>query len=133
MDQATSSHSHSIVLLSLSKYHLKTYKTMYTRLIIKVRKPRGFQEDNYDYYDINVAFKGQKPEDVARDILNEKEYNKYSYYKLSDFTDEFTELLKDRLGISSWNFDSACFYREPEIDLYVLKKDKDGKFLSIKR
>lgn len=106
---------------------------MYTILVINVKLPKGFQEDVYDYYKRYVAFKGQKPEEVARDILNEKEYNKYSYYKLSDFTDEFTELLKDRLGISSWNFDSACFYSEPKIDLYVVEKDKNGKFLSIKR
>lgn len=106
---------------------------MYTRLVINVKVPKGFQEDVYDYYKQYVAFKGQKPEDVARDIFHDKAYRKYGYYKLSDFTNEFRELLSERLGISSWNFDSACFYSEPEIDLYVLKKDKDGKFLSIKR
>lgn len=105
---------------------------MYTKVVINVKEPRGFQEDQYNYYKQYVAFKGKNPEEVAQMCFGSS-FNKYKQYKLSELTEEFRELINCRLGISSWNFDYAYIYTEPNIDLYVLGKDKKGQFLSIKR
>lgn len=105
---------------------------MYTKVVINVKEPRGFQEDEYNYYKQYVAFKGKSPEEVAQTCFGTS-FNKYKIYKLSELTEEFRELINCRLGISSWNFDSACIWSEPNIDLYVIGKDKKGQFLSIKR
>lgn len=105
---------------------------MYTKVVINVKEPRGFQEDEYNYYKQYVAFKGKSPEEVAQTCFGTS-FNKYKIYKLSELTEEFRELINCRLGISSWNFDSACIWSEPNIDLYVIGKDKKGLFLSIKR
>lgn len=105
---------------------------MYTKVVINVKEPRGLEEDNYNYYKRYVAFKGKSPEEVAQACFGSS-FNKYTRYELSELTDEFRELINCRLGISSWNFDYAYVWSEPNIDLYVMGKDKNGQFLSIKR